>query len=288
MSSGFDRRLVAARPDLAAAHLAGQVEAARFAAGRLMQVCEEVVPLLPRPSREESLDTQALFGETLMVYEEDAEGWAWGQLTRDHYVGYIPSQALRPASSEATHRVCVPRTFVYAGRSIKLPVVGALPLGAIVDVAAVQGDFAEIIGLGHVFAAHLAPRDSVEPDFVSVAEAFLHTPYLWGGKTGLGLDCSGLVQISLGAAGHIVPRDTDLQEHGIGEAIDIGSNLVGLQRGDLVFWKGHVGIMRDADTLLHANAHHMLVASEKLATAAARISDKGNGQVTSVRRPPIS
>ena len=94
MSPGFDRRLVAARPDLAAAHLAGQVEAARFVTGTLMQVCEEVAPLTPRPSREAPLDTQVLYGETVMVYEQDEEGWAWGQLTRDDYVGYIPARGL--------------------------------------------------------------------------------------------------------------------------------------------------------------------------------------------------
>lgn len=284
MSAGFDRRLVPARPDLAAAHLAGQVEAARFDPGRLMHVCEEVVPLLPRPTREAPLDTQVLYGETMTVYEEDEEGWAWGQLSRDAYVGYVPAQALRGAQSDPTHRVRVPRTFVYPGRSIKLPVLCALPLGAAVAVASSQGDFAEIDGLGHVFAAHLAPWGTAEADFVTIAECFLHAPYLWGGKTCLGVDCSGLVQISLAAAGCEVPRDTDLQESSIGEAVDIGT---GLQRGDLIFWKGHVGIMRDADTLLHANAHHMLVASEPLAAACERILAKGAGPVKRVRRPPI-
>ena len=286
MSTGFDRRCVAARPDLAAAHLAGRVEAARFVTGTLMQVCEEFAPLYPQPSRDAPLDTQALYGETVMVYEEDAEGWAWGQLSRDDYVGYIPEQALRPARSKATHRVRVPRTFVYPGRSIKLPVVCALPLGAAVEIAASQDDFAEVAGLGYVFAGHLAPCDSAEPDFVTVAECFLHAPYLWGGKTCLGLDCSGLVQVSLAAAGHDVPRDTDLQEASIGEKIAIGADLSGLQRGDLVFWQGHVGIMRDAATLLHANAHHMLVASEMLTAARDRILAKGHGPVTVVRRLP--
>jgi cell wall-associated NlpC family hydrolase len=286
MSAGFDRRLVPARPDLAAAHLAGQVEAGRFVTGRLMQVCEELAPLYPQPSREAFLDTQVLCGETVMVYEEDEEGWAWGQATRDHYVGYIPSQALRPAGSEATHRVRVPRTFVYPGRSLKLPVLGALPLGAMVEVIASQDGFAEVAGLGHVFAAHLAPRRSAEPDFVAVAESFLHAPYLWGGKTWLGLDCSGLVQISLAAAGYDVPRDTDLQQAAIGEAVAVDTDLAGLQRGDLVFWKGHVGIMRDAATLLHANAHHMAVASEELAAARDRILTKGDGRVTAVKRLP--
>jgi hypothetical protein len=283
-----DRRLVAARPDLAAAHLAGQVEAARFVPGKLMQVCEEVAPLYPRPSREASLDTQVLYGETLMVYDEDAEGWAWGQLTRDNYVGYVPAAALRPALAEASHRVCVPRTLAYAARSIKEPVVSALPLDAAVEVASIQGDFAEIPTLGYVFAAHLASRDSVEPDFVSVAERFLHTPYRWGGKTYLGIDCSGLVQISLAAAGCQVPRDTDLQEQSIGEAIDIAPDFAGLQRGDLIFWKGHVGIMRNAAMLLHANAHHMFVASEPLLEARERILAKGHGPVTAVRRLAVS
>lgn len=284
MSPAFDPRLVAARPDLAAAHLAGKVEASRFVAGTLMQVCEEIAPLYPRPSREDSLATQVLFGEQVMVYEQDEEGWAWGQLIRDDYVGYLPAEALRPVRSEATHRVAVPRTLVYPWRSLKLPVLGALPLGARVEVAAVKDDFAEVAGLGHVFLGHLAPRDTAETDFVTVAEWFLQAPYLWGGKTWLGLDCSGLVQIALGAAGVAAPRDTDLQEAGIGEAIDVGPDLAGLRRGDLVFWKGHVGIMRDATTLLHANAHHMQVASEPLAVARERILAKGDGPVKAVRR----
>ncbi|HWG03922.1 MAG TPA: NlpC/P60 family protein [Beijerinckiaceae bacterium] len=286
MNPSFDRRLVPARRDLAAAHLAGQVEAARFVNGRAMRVCDEVAPIFPQPSRDESIDTQALYGETMVVYEHDVEGWSWGQLVRDNYVGYIPSYALQLERPEPTHRIRVPRTLVYSGRSIKLPVRGALPLGAAVSIISQDADFVEVDRYGFVVARHLAPIDFFEADFVTVAEEFLHAPYLWGGKTWLGVDCSGLVQISLAAAGRAIPRDTDLQERGVGNAIPYGAGGESLRRGDLVFWKGHVGIMRDAEILLHANAHHMCVASEHFVAARERILAKGGGELTAVRRLP--
>ncbi len=211
------------------------------------------------------------------------EGWAWGQLDHDQYVGWLPSGALMADIAAPTHRVSVLRTFLYPGPSIKLPPVAALSLGSRVAVSRLQGDFA-ITPQGAVYAPHLAPLDAVEDDFVAVAERFEGVPYLWGGRTSLGLDCSGLAQVALGAAGVAAPRDSDMQEKALGRPIDVGPTLAGLRRGDLVFWKGHVGIMRDAETLLHANGHFMLVTSEPLAVAVARIAAKEGGPVTSVRR----
>jgi hypothetical protein len=285
MTAVFDRRLTPARPDIAAAHLRGRVEAEHFVEGKSEEIVFELADMRSAPSFAAGLDTQAIRGERVTVYEID-EGWAWGQLERDSYVGFLPAAALKPAGPAPTHRIRVLRTFLYPGASMKLPVEQALPLNAEVCVTEFRGDFARLGDEGFVWAGHLGEIAVFEPDFVSVADQFVGVPYLWGGKTALGLDCSGLVQTLLAAAGIRAPRDTDMQEKALGDAVQVQPDLAGLQRGDLIFWKGHVGLMRDERTLLHANGHHMLVASEPLAEAVARIEAKSFGKVTSIRRLP--
>jgi cell wall-associated NlpC family hydrolase len=281
MSKTFDRRFTPARPDLAAAHLRGHVEATIFVEGRDMQIVAPIADVRSGPTPDASLDTQALCGERATVYEEH-EGWAWSQLQRDSYVGYLPAHMLGATPREPTHRVAALRTFVYPAPNMKVPPLEALPLGAEVTVEA-DGEYIRVADHGFVYAPHLQPIAQYEADFVAVAERFAGVPYLWGGKTALGLDCSGLVQISLAAAGIAAPRDTDVQGREIGAELPLGEPLH-LQRGDLVFWKSHVGIMCDAHTLLHANAHHMLVAREPFAEARARILAKSFGPVIAVRR----
>jgi cell wall-associated NlpC family hydrolase len=281
----FDPRLTPARPDLAAAHLREKIAADDYAEGRPMHVRTGVADLRRAPTYEAPIDTQALFGETATLYE-DFEGWGWVQLARDLYVGYIAMNALGEGLPAPTHQVKVNRTFVYPGPDLKLPRQAALPLGALVGVGGAAGGFAKLADGGFVFADHLAPCGAKAPDFVAAAERLLHAPYLWGGKTSLGVDCSGLVQISLGAAGIDAPRDTDLQEKALGAPLAFDENLAGLQRGDLVFWRGHVGIMRDETFLLHANAHHMLVSSEPLREARDRIRAKTGAPITAIKRPP--
>lgn len=281
--SHFDRRLTPARPDLAAAHLMGHVVAERYVEGDVMRIAEEAVALSREPSRECSIDTQALYGEEATVYDMTEEGWSWVQLTRDGYVGYLPSEALRK-SPEPTHKVIVPRTLIYPGPNMKLPMTGALPQGAQLHVSQLKDDFAQVPGLGFVWREHLGPLDHAASDFVSVAERFLHAPYLWGGKTISGLDCSGLVQVALHACNIQSPRDTDMMEGTLGSALPLRSDLSGLQRGDLIFWKGHVGIMLDATDLLHANGTFMQVTREPLAVARERIRSKTGGDITSLRR----
>lgn len=279
----LDRRITAFRPDLAASHLRGQVKAPAFAEPQPMRVVAASAPLLREPRPDAALDTEALAGELVQVYER-YEGWAWVQLAGDGYVGYLPDDCLRADAPASTHRVSALRTFVYPGPSIKLPPLAALSLNAGVTVAGETGDFAVLSDGGHVFVKHLATLDRFEPDYVGVAERFLGVPYLWGGKTSLGLDCSGLTQLALAAAGIAAPRDSDMQEAGLGTAVAFDESLSGLKRGDLVFWKGHVGILTAPDTLLHANGHTMDVHREPLREAHDRIRDKSFGAITSIKR----
>lgn len=279
----FDPRVTPARADLAATHLRGKVEATHFIEGRRMRLRVEIADLRRSPALDASIDTQILHGEEVTLYD-DHEGWAWVQLVGDGYVGYTSRDALGEVDSAPTHRVDVNRTFIYPAPDMKLPVLGALPRGALISVGEAADGFASLVGGGFIFAAHLVPSTQSATDFVAVAEEMTGSPYLWGGKSSLGVDCSGLIQLALSAAGHAAPRDTDLQEAAIGRAMPVDAALDHLRRGDLIFWKGHVGVMRDERTLLHANAHHMLVASELLAEARARIRGKGAGDITSIRR----
>lgn len=274
-----DRRLIPARPDLAAAHLRGKVEAERFVEGRRRGIVAASAPLRRRPAADAPLETEALFGETALVYEE-RDGWAWVQLERDLYVGYLPAAALGEPVA-ATHRVSALRTHAYPGPSIKLPPLRALSLGSQVAVERAQGDFLVGRDGAHYWARHLAPAESLEPDFVEIAQKFLHAPYLWGGRTSEGIDCSGLTQTALNTCGISSPRDSDMMENGLGEALPPGAPL---RRGDLVFWRGHVGVMTGAETLLHANGFHMLVVAESFVEACERIQAKGGGPVTSARQ----
>jgi hypothetical protein len=283
MPRAFDSRLTPARADLAAKDLEGKVEAARFVEGRVFEVIDPHTAVRAAPAPDAPLLTEALKGERVTIYDLNAEGWAWGQLAADSYVGWLSTNALAPVGAPATHKVSALRTFGFPGPSIKLPPLEALPLGARLAIARVEDRLAVTRSGAYVPLPHLAPLDFIEPDFVAVAERFLGVPYLWGGKTALGIDCSGLVQVALTAAGHVCPRDSDMQEGALGAPVADAERELRLRRGDLVFWKGHVAIVRDPGTLIHANAFHMAVALEPLAEAVARIRAAGS-EVTSVRR----
>jgi cell wall-associated NlpC family hydrolase len=281
----FDPRVTPARADLAAKHLEGKVKAARYVEGHLYEVIDPQAPLRREPRPDAPLETEALKGERVTIYDANGEGWAWGQLAADGYVGWLPDNALAPAGAAPTQKVTALRTLAFPGPSIKLPPLEAPPLGARLAIARIEDRMAVTLSGAYVPAAHLAPLDRNETDFVAVAERFLGTPYLWGGKTVLGLDCSGLVQVALTACGVACPRDSDMQEAALGTAVSVDPST--LKRGDLVFWKGHVAIVRDRGSLLHANAYHMAVAIEPIAEAAARIRNAGS-EITSIRRAASS
>jgi cell wall-associated NlpC family hydrolase len=281
----LSRRRHAFRPDLADIRLEGRVGSLRFVEGIQRQVRAMSAPMRSAPDAAMGFDNEALFGELVQVYDE-AGGWAWVQLERDGYVGYMAATALTADVQTPTHRVKVPGTFIYPDANIKHPPLGLLSLNARVNVTAEDERFATLATGGFVIARHLDVDGHVTRDFVEVAETLTNTPYLWGGRTRAGLDCSGLVQLSLEAAGHTCPRDSDMQMAELGAAVPVPDDRDDLRRGDLVFWPGHVGIMLDSVMLIHANGHHMATAIEPLSQAARRIA-KSNGGDTA-RGPAIS
>lgn len=275
----LDKRINAFRPDLAAASLRGQVEAQRFVEGSPAEIGAGRAWLRSSPADDASQETELLRGEAVTIYEQK-NGWAWVQAAGDSYVGYLREQALghvRPP----THKVRALSAPTLSAADVKSPMTGFLPMNATLRVERQEGDFA-LTDAGFVAATLLAPQGVIEPDFVAVAERFLGAPYLWGGKTVAGLDCSGLIQTAMAATGKQIPRDTDMQENFFTGAVDAPSTP--LRRGDLIFWKGHMGVMLDEARLLHANAFHMQVAIEPLASALPRI-EQTVGKPTSMKRP---
>ncbi|MCR9219612.1 MAG: NlpC/P60 family protein [Alphaproteobacteria bacterium] len=284
MADQLDPRLNAYREDLADARLEGRVAAARFVAGDPAQVAAGAAALRRRPADEAPQDSQLLFGERVRVFDR-RDNWAWVQAERDGYVGYCREDRLAPPGAPATHTVAALRTYLYPAPDLKTPPRDLLSLEGAVAVAAVEGRWAHLAadwGGGCVHAGHVAPIGAVADDPASVAETFLETPYLWGGKTSVGLDCSGLIQLALQRCGIACPRDTDMQAAALGRPVEGGAAAA--RRGDLVFWPGHVGIMLDGARILHANATDMATRIWRLDELDAHIERAEGSRLTKALR----
>lgn len=276
----LDPRTTLVRGGLASRALEGLVSAERFVEPSPMVAASPVAGLhRAADPGSEQLD-QLLFGERFDVLDT-AGDWAFGQARRDGYVGFVRSAELAPAAAASTHRVAALRAYAFAEPNIKSRPSGPYSLNALVAVEAHEGRFVRGVGAGWFVEAQLAPIGAdFETDAATVAERFLGAPYLWGGRQSVGLDCSGLVQQALYACGRACPRDTDQQAAAF-PAVDRSE----ARRGDLVFWRGHVAILLDDARIIHANAHHMAVAIEKLDDAITRIAASDGGEPTGFRRP---
>jgi len=274
-----DRRRILANGRVAATGLEGQVASEKFTDGVLCRIKVPQADLRAAPAGKR--DRQLLFGDAFLVLEIHA-GWGFGQAQKDGYVGYV-SEGDLAEYLPPTHRVVARATHVYPTDDFKSEALCGLSFGALVTVTDAGERFAALATGGFVPNAHIAPVTERFNDPVDVAEKFIGVPYLWGGNSIGGIDCSGLVQMSLLACGMDCPGDADMQETELGQAI--GDN-VQLRRGDLLFWKGHVAMMVDADTIIHANAHHMAVVREPMEAAVRRIETQGFGPVTRRKRLP--
>lgn len=284
-----DKRLNAFREDLADKRLEGKVTAQRFVQGEKRRVSVPVAGLFKENSQKSEMQTECLLGEELLIFEHGKE-MSWGQSLKDGYVGYIDTKVLCTSTTEQTHVVSAPRTFQYSQADLRGPVECSLSIGSRVSVIGeteVRGTRYSILENGSAIVSdHLSPIGRiVYKDYVEAAEKLVHTPYRWGGTSGFGVDCSGLVQVSMAMAGQAVLRDTDMQRKTIGTPL---SESDGLQRGDLVFWEGHVAIMTDHENIIHANGSSMDVMVEPLEKAVERIAQKSQRYPVERRRPTLA
>lgn len=261
-----DRRLTPARADLAAEHLRGSVEAERYAPGAPHSVRVKRLALKAGPNPADSQVSELLYGETFVVYEM-RDGWAWGQAEADGYVGYAHSDGLKKGATQAGHVVATCFAHLYPEPALKCPAAASLPLGSrlALDAESPCGRYRRLADSSlWISSRQVIAMDARAADPMAVAELFLGSPYLWGGKTAAGLDCSALIQIPLFMAGIDIPRDSDLQRTAMADGLGRLVSRRHARRGDIAFFPGHVGFLADRDRLLHANATRMAVTTDPL------------------------
>ena len=279
----LDKRLNAWRDDLADRTLQNQVHSNRFVDAKIQQVITPTLSLRREADYTSPQNNELLFGDRVKVFDEN-KGWSWVQNCRDNYVGFCPSDGLSEVGNDATHQVSCLRTILFPQPDFKSCPVHYLSMTSTVAVVQTTDKYSQIESGEWIYSQHLAKTNEFESDFVATAQKFLGTPYLWGGNNSLGIDCSGLVQIALRRAGMDVLRDSDMQEETIGKEIHYDNDTSNLELGDLIFWKGHIGIYCANDMLLHANATDMMVSSKPFKDTCAHILKLENSPVTSVRR----
>ena len=268
----LDPRVNAFRPNLADLSLKAFVQADDYVEPAIHQCILGVVPVYKEPNDKTPRVTEIRYGEFVDVFEEREDGYIWLQNRNDRYVGYIRGEgALNVSIAALMNRVCALHSFVYAEPDIKSPVIDRLTLGSFVSLDGEVGDFYPMASGGYIFKKHVAPTDEAQTqDYVFTAGQLLNVPYLWGGRTTLGIDCSGLVQLALDMAGIDCPRDSDQQRELFGHPLPCHWRDIVWKRGDLVFFKDHVGIMTGHEHMIHANAHAMQVTVEPLRDVVAR------------------
>jgi cell wall-associated NlpC family hydrolase len=268
-SPPLDPRVNVFRPDLADLTLSNTIKAERYVEPVMRQSLQGVAPLLAAPAAAARQISQIRYGEFLDVFETREDGFAWVQNRTDRYVGYLPTpHKFGEEIADLSTRVNVLRTFLYPEPTIKEPPIDELTLGSFVTIADQEKGFFRLAAGGYVFARHVTSSDeALTPDYVFTAGRLLNTPYLWGGRTPRGIDCSGLVQLVLEIAGIDCPRDSDQQREAFGQPLRRHWRDTAWKRGDLVFFAGHVGIMTGPDHLIHASGHHMRVVAEPLEEA---------------------
>jgi len=284
----LDPRVHPYRDDIAADFLEGRVNAQAFVAGKSCRLGAASAPVMSKPvfsqpSPGELQASELLFGEAFTVFE-DTGGWSWGQCGHDGYVGYVRSKDIFGNLPEPTHWLAAVRSLVFSDNKGEYPAMMSLSMTAKVCVETIDGEYAKLVSGGWMFAKHLMALDETRPDFVVLAQMFARVPYLWGGRGGIGIDCSGLIPVPLAANGFLVPRDSDQQAGAIGEDIPVPDDLSALQPGDIVYFPGHVGIHLGAGALLHASSREMMVVTHSLSDVIARMVERKGKGITRVRR----